>query len=144
MKDLKKLGNFELIINNAGLADPHPDTDQTAWEKVLRLNTVVPALLLAHADTMVRDNGQVINISSAYGHERFGEKGYAVYSASKAALNSITRTFAKQLAPRVRVNGIAPGYVDPSGTRIFRLPSAPVWPASSSSASLLPPTKWQI
>jgi 3-oxoacyl-[acyl-carrier protein] reductase len=112
IEQLRQRSKFDVIVNNAGVSEEEDDTDLAAWERVLRINAVVPALILANAEHLLNDNAVVINISSTCGHERFGGKDLAPYSASKAALNSITRTFAKKLAPRVRVNAIAPGNVD--------------------------------
>ena len=103
---------FDVVINNAALSSSEDDKDRQAWERVFLINTITPALIMANADNLVKDRGVIINISSIYGHERFGFKDMAAYSASKAALDSLTRTFAKKLAPRVRVNAIAPGFVD--------------------------------
>lgn len=110
--ELQNQPPFDVFVNNAGLSESIDETDLREWERILRVNSVVPAVLMAHADKLVADGGVIINISSVYGNERFGDTGLTAYDASKAALNSLTRTFAKKLAPRVRVNAIAPGYVD--------------------------------
>lgn len=112
MQKLIGQGKFDVIINNAGVSKSFDDKEIEDWGRILRINTVVPGLIMGNADRLVNDGGVIINISSVYGHERFGDKGLLGYSASKAALNSLTRTFAKKLAPKVRVMGVAPGYVN--------------------------------
>jgi 3-oxoacyl-[acyl-carrier protein] reductase len=103
---------FDVIVNNAGVSESGKEKDIAEWHRKLHINTIAPGMIMAHADELVASGGSIINISSIYGHERFGDKNFVIYNASKAALNSLTRTFAKKLAPRVRVNAIAPGYVD--------------------------------
>lgn len=103
---------FDVIINNAGVSRSNDDKKYDEWEVVFRINTVAPAVIMGYTSELVNDNGVIINMSSIYGDTRFGFVEMKAYDASKAALNSLTRTFAKQLAPRVRVNAIAPGFVD--------------------------------
>jgi NAD(P)-dependent dehydrogenase (short-subunit alcohol dehydrogenase family) len=108
---LAGMGKFDVLINNAGKAYVLDDRDRQAWESTLRIGAVVPALLMASAAVIVNQGGVIINMSSIYGNERFGNRDMAAFNASKAALNSLTRTFAKKLAPGIRVNAIAPGSV---------------------------------
>jgi 3-oxoacyl-[acyl-carrier protein] reductase len=107
-----KGGDYDVIVNNAGLAKSINELDFNQWEEVLRVNTLVPTVIMAQAKDSMADKGCIINISSLYGHELFGELGLEAYDASKAALNSMTRTYAKKLAPHIRINAVAPGYVD--------------------------------
>ncbi len=124
---LRKQEKFDVIINNAGTDEEIDDKDIAAWERVFRINAITPALILGNAKELMSKNGIIINISSAFGHEMFGDKSLATYSATKAAVNSLTRTFAKQLSPDIRVNAIAPGYVKSrwnenySGSRLKRI-----------------------
>jgi NAD(P)-dependent dehydrogenase (short-subunit alcohol dehydrogenase family) len=108
---------FDVIVNNAGVSESGKEKDIAQWHRKLHINTIAPGMIMAHADKLVSSGGAIINISSIYGHERFGAKNFVIYDASKAALNSLTRTFAKRLAPRVRVNAVAPGYVDSAWTK---------------------------
>lgn len=110
-------GPFDVVVNNAGVSESGKEKDMAEWHRKLHINTVAPGFVMAHADKLLAGGGSIINISSIYGHERFGDSDFVIYDASKAALNSLTRTFAKKLAPRVRVNAIAPGYVDSAWTK---------------------------
>lgn len=110
--NLQSQPKFDVIINNAGVSRRNDDTKFDEWESIFRINAITPAVIMGYADELLNDGGVIINMSSIYGDERFGFVDMKAYDASKAALNSLTRTFAKQLAPRVRVNAIAPGYVD--------------------------------
>jgi 3-oxoacyl-[acyl-carrier protein] reductase len=112
LESLQSMAKFDVIINNAGKSAVTDDRDMAMWELFFRMNAVVPALIMARAPDIMNSSGVIINVSSIYGHERFGAADMAAYDASKAALNSLTRTFAKKLAPDIRVNAIAPGFVD--------------------------------
>jgi 3-oxoacyl-[acyl-carrier protein] reductase len=109
---LQSQPKFDVIVNNAGVSRRNDDKNFNEWQTLFSINAITPAIIMGHADELVSDDGAIINISSVYGGERFGFVEMKAYDASKAALNSLTRTFAKQLAPRVRVNAVAPGYVD--------------------------------
>ena len=107
-----KLGLFDVVVNNAGIF-PDEDLDNiNFWEEMFRINTIFPSLLMSKGEKLVKQGGCFVNISTAIAHPRFGDTEALIYSASKAALNSLTRTFAKKLAPSIRVNALAPGYVD--------------------------------
>ena len=110
--NLQNQPKFDVIINNAGVSRRNDDTKFDEWEAIFRINVITPAIIMGYAGELLNAGGLIINMSSIYGDERFGFIEMKAYDASKAALNSLTRTFAKQLAPRVRVNAIAPGYVD--------------------------------
>jgi len=99
-KFLKRLGKFDVIINNFAFVEDGKDVD--SWERILRANVILPALLLDHID-----EGIMINISSIMGLPKIGS-GIA-YGVSKAALNKFTDTTHK---PRVRINAIAPAEID--------------------------------
>ena len=112
VQNLRNQPKFDVIINNAGVSRRNDDKKFDEWEAIFNINAITPAIIMGYANELVNDDGVIINMSSIYGDERFGFVEMKAYDSSKAALNSLTRTFAKQLAPRVRVNAIAPGYVD--------------------------------
>ncbi|HEY8545105.1 MAG TPA: SDR family oxidoreductase [Acidimicrobiales bacterium] len=107
---------LHILVNNAGATwgAPMADFDEAAWERVLSLNvkgvfhlTKFLRPLLEKAGTE-EDPGRVINIGSIDGIRVPALETYS-YSASKAAVHQLTRHLARQMAPRVTVNAIAPG-----------------------------------
>lgn len=111
---LNELGGVDILVNNAGTNPtfgPMIETESRAVRKVLEVNVEGP-LLLAQATwrSWMRDHGGVIvNIASLGGIRP--SLGIGMYNTSKAALIHMTRQLAMELAPDVRVNGIAPGLV---------------------------------
>lgn len=108
-----RLGGLDLLVNNAGGAFPQPllDTSAESFEQAMTFN-VTTALELTKAAVppmLERGGGSVVNISSAVG--RMADRGYAAYGTAKAALAHLSRIMAMDLAPRIRVNSIAPGAV---------------------------------
>lgn len=107
------LGGLDLLVNNAGGSFPKPllDTSARSFEKAFTFN-VTTALELTKAAVpamLARGGGAVVNISSAAG--RMADRGFAAYGTAKAALTHLTRVMALDLAPHIRVNGIAVGSV---------------------------------
>ena len=118
-----ELGAITVHVNNAGvaLAKPALETDEADWDTVLDTN-LKGAWLVAQevARHMVRlgHGGSIVNIASALGLRAAGQ--VAAYAASKAGLIQLTRVLAIELARHdIRVNAIAPGYVESDMNREF-------------------------
>jgi 3-oxoacyl-[acyl-carrier protein] reductase len=114
-----ELGRLDILINNAGVTSviPHNDLEAVTeedWDKLLMINLRGPFYTTRAAVKALRaSRGVIVNISSAAGVYATGSS--IPYCASKAALNNMTVALARALAPEVRVNAVAPGFVD--GTR---------------------------
>jgi pteridine reductase len=104
---------LDLLVNSASVFDALPlaGTDAAAFDSQMDLNARAPLLLArALAPMLARARGSVVNVVDV-GGGLVPWKGYAAYAASKAALARLTECLALELAPRVRVNGVAPGTV---------------------------------
>ncbi len=99
------------LVNNAGIyrGSKLDEITNQEWEKIINLNMSAPFLLARNLHTQLDDGGSIINISSVYGFR--ADPWAHGYQASKAALIHLTRGLARELAPRLRVNCVAPGYV---------------------------------
>jgi 3-oxoacyl-[acyl-carrier protein] reductase len=110
-----ELGRVDVLLNNAGVYAPIPFLDFTAesWDALFDINVRGPVLLSAAAGRLMRDQGsggRIVHIASTNGLA--AEPEFAHYNASKAALISLAKTMAIELAPYgVLVNAIAPGWV---------------------------------
>jgi 3-oxoacyl-[acyl-carrier protein] reductase len=109
-------GRIDLLVNNAGTTKFALATDLEAvsaddWLRIYQVN-VVGAFQAARAvreAMLAGGGGQIINITSV---AAFAAKGSSIpYCASKAALNNLTIALARSLAPKIRVNAIAPGFI---------------------------------
>jgi 3-oxoacyl-[acyl-carrier protein] reductase len=110
------LGRLDVLVNSAGTTKfvAHEDLDGVSaddWQRLYAVNTIGPfQMMRAAADHLRADGGgEVVNVSSVAGVAGTGSS--LPYCASKAALNNLTITMARVLAPEVRVNAIAPGFV---------------------------------
>jgi len=109
----RELGGVDVVINNAGISIRHNFLDITPdeWNKVLAVNLtgVFYVAQTAARHMMSGDGGVILNTASTNG--MVGYPYYADYNASKAGVIELTRSMALELAPKVRVNAVAPGYV---------------------------------
>lgn len=119
---LGRLGglNVDILVNNAAVNEvcPIDGLCLETWQQVLDTNLTSAFLLLqAAARTMRRRGwGRIVNVSSCYSF--LSRPGRATYSASKAALNGLTRTAALEYGPEgILVNAVCPGFVDTEMTR---------------------------
>lgn len=108
-----RMGSVDVLINNAGISIRHGFLDITPeeWDEVLAVN-LRGAFYMAQtaARHMVeRGSGVILNTASTAGST--GYPHYADYSASKGGVIALTLAMALELAPKVRVNAISPGYV---------------------------------
>ena len=109
------LGRLDVLINSAGTTVfvDHSDLDGVSAEDFQHLyavNTIGPFQMMRAAEPHLRDGGgEVVSVSSISGVAGVGSS--IPYCASKAALNNMTVTMARVLAPEVRVNAVAPGFV---------------------------------
>ncbi|PTA45231.1 SDR family NAD(P)-dependent oxidoreductase [Micromonospora sp. RP3T] len=111
---LDRHGRLDVLVNNAGVAGGGPlaELDEDAARRQLETNLLAP-LRLAHAAVaaLAETRGVLVNVTTSVGMRAW--PGSAVYAAGKAALDSLTRSWAVELAPRgVRVVAVAPGAVD--------------------------------
>ena len=113
----KAFGQTDILVNNAGIYEFGP-LDQISEEHFHKqFDTNVLGLILTTQEALKHfngDGGSVINISSVVGVNPM--PGAAVYSASKAAVDAVTKSLARELGPRkVRVNSINPGMIETEG-----------------------------
>lgn len=113
-------GRLDIVVNNVGGTLPMPVmmTSDEFLEEAFHFN-VTTALALTRAAVphlLEQEGAAVLNISSAMG--RLSERGYLAYGTAKAALAHMTRLLATDLAPRIRVNGLAVGSVLTSALEI--------------------------
>ncbi|MEE1835720.1 SDR family NAD(P)-dependent oxidoreductase [Streptomyces sp. SP17KL33] len=107
-----RFGGIDAVVNNAGLArfGTLDAADPALFDAMFAVNVRAPAELVRCALPHLRDRrGSIVNISSVGGV--LAMPGRSFYGATKAALNSLTRSLAVELAPDVRVNAILPGPV---------------------------------
>jgi NAD(P)-dependent dehydrogenase (short-subunit alcohol dehydrogenase family) len=121
VKVLSHHGRLDVLVNNAGISAtiPHASLKEASpeiWRSLYEVNVIAPWTLIAEAEIALRQSSRsecpscILNISS---HAGIRPKGASIpYSATKAALNHMTKLLAMSLAPQIRVNAIAPGLVN--------------------------------
>lgn len=108
---------IDYLVNCAGIHEQRQlaDTDQAAWQRMLSVNLVGPALLVRLLGERLNAHGAVVNITSLEASRvvaLVNPEPVPHYGASKAALEMLTRSMARDLAVRgIRVNAVAPGFV---------------------------------
>jgi len=110
---ISKMGGVDVVINNAGISIRHNFLDITPeeWNRVMSVNLtgVFYVAQTAARHMFERGSGVILNTASTNG--MVGQPFYADYNATKAGVIALTRTMAVELAPKIRVNAVAPGYV---------------------------------
>src|SRR5690554_686863 len=100
------------LVNNASVFYPNPTENATEddWQEIMGANLKAPFFLLQHClPALKKSSGSVVNLIDIYSEKPL--KDHPLYCASKAGLAALTRSWAKDLAPAVRVNGVSPGAI---------------------------------
>lgn len=105
-------GRLDALVNNASVFYPTPTAGATEddWDTILNTNLKAPFFLVqACLSELRRNHGSVVNLIDIYSERPIDD--HPLYCASKAGLAALTRSWAKDLAPEVRVNGVSPGAI---------------------------------
>lgn len=103
---------INLLVNNASSFYPTPfgNANQQDWDNLIGSNLKAPYFLAqALAPELIATGGCIINIADIYAEKPLGD--HSIYSIAKAGNLMLTKSLAQELAPQVRVNGIAPGAI---------------------------------
>lgn len=112
MAAIESFGRLDLLVNNASSFFPVAlgEIELSHWEELTGSNLRAPFFLAQQAaPELAKTGGSIVNIVDIHAERPL--KGYPVYSIAKAGLAAMTRSLALELAPRVRVNGVAPGAI---------------------------------
>ena len=107
---VQRFGRLDALVNNASsfYASPIGDITAAVWDDLMGTNLRAPLFLAqAAAPALKRSQGAIVNIADIHADRPL--KNYVVYSVAKSGLVAITRSLARELAPEVRVNAVAPG-----------------------------------
>ena len=112
-------GSIDFVIPSAGiyLAEPFADMSDAQWRRTLSINLDGVFYLLSRVQSHLSEGSAIVNLTSLAGHR--GAYSNAHYSASKGALTSLTRSLARELGPKTRVNAVAPGIIETPMIREF-------------------------
>lgn len=116
-KTISEFGGVDVIVNNAGVMTTQPiaEMDDATYDAMMDINVRGTFNMLREGAKHLRDHGRVINFSTTALHLKL--PGYAVYNATKAAVEAMTAVYAKELRGRhITVNAVAPG---PVATELF-------------------------
>lgn len=132
---LEKLGGLDYLFNNAGTPGPNPPydfkklelMDEEFWRELLDVNLVSMLRVAREArQALTARKGAIVNTASVAG---LGFRGSSIaYGATKAAVINLTISLARSMGPDVRVNAVAPGFVD--------TPFTANWPAARRQAAI--------
>ncbi|MCP8896551.1 glucose 1-dehydrogenase [Shinella daejeonensis] len=119
---VERFGRLDILVNNAGVAihGDSGDFDDETWRKVMSLNVdaVFRACRAALAPMRAQGAGVILNIGSMSGIVSNIPQNQVAYNSSKAAVHMMTKSLASELAAEnIRVNAIAPGYIDTDMSR---------------------------
>jgi pteridine reductase len=109
---LEGFGRLDILVNNASSFFPVAlgAIEASHWEELMGSNLRAPLFIAQEAAAeLAKREGAIVNIVDIHAERPL--KGYPVYSIAKAGLAALTRSLALELAPRVRVNGVAPGAI---------------------------------
>lgn len=107
-----RFGGVDFIVPGAGIymAEPFAEMTDEQWRRTLSINLDGVFYLCRRAAAHLRDGSSIVNITSLAAHR--GAVKNAHYAASKGALGAFSRSLARELAPRTRVNAVAPGIIE--------------------------------
>lgn len=109
---LESFGRLDLLVNNASSFFPIAigSVEPSHWEELIGSNLRAPLFIAQEAaPELAKHEGAIVNIVDIHADRPL--KGYPLYSIAKAGIAALTRALAIELAPRVRVNGVAPGAI---------------------------------
>lgn len=114
------IDRLDILVNNAGLGEMAPIEDQTidSFDRQFAVNVRAPFFLVQQLLPILGEGSSIVMLSSVVARAAFD--GSAIYSATKGAVEVLTRNLAKELGPRgIRVNAIAPGAIDTDMAQVF-------------------------
>ena len=114
-KAIKKFGKIDILVNNAGIVFDVPFEKRTVeqWKRTLEVNLIGVFLCSKYVAPYMKKqkSGTIVNVSSTNAIDSFNPESMD-YDASKAGVAILTKSLAKELAPTIYVNAVAPGWVD--------------------------------
>ncbi|MGX5804437.1 SDR family NAD(P)-dependent oxidoreductase [Bradyrhizobium sp. Arg314] len=109
---IERFGHLDHLIPAAGIFEDQPFAEMTdeQWRRTMSVNLDGVFYVCRRAIPFIRPGGSIVTISSGAAHA--GSPGHVHYSASKGAVLAFTKSLAKELAPKIRVNTVSPGAID--------------------------------
>ncbi|WP_319517926.1 SDR family NAD(P)-dependent oxidoreductase [uncultured Martelella sp.] len=109
---VERFGGIDFLIPSAGIyqSKPFAEMSDAEWHRTVSVNLDGVFYLCRRALTALRDDASIVTIASLAAYR--GAFSNAHYGATKGAMVSLTRALSRELAPKVRVNGIAPGIIE--------------------------------
>jgi 3-oxoacyl-[acyl-carrier protein] reductase len=110
---IRTMGGLDVLVNNAGISIRHNFLDITPdeWDKVMAVNLTGVFYMAQTAAKHMWEQGSGVILQTASTNGLVGQPYYADYNATKAGVIELTKSMAIELAPKVRVCAVAPGYV---------------------------------
>jgi 3-oxoacyl-[acyl-carrier protein] reductase len=107
-----ELGNIDILVNNAGyiVRPGHSNVVKDSWDRTIAVNLTGAWMVTKYVVPHMKAGGAILNIASYVG--QLGSQWVLAYGAAKAGMINMTKAYAKELAPYIRVNCISPGNFD--------------------------------
>ncbi|BCM17702.1 SDR family oxidoreductase [Mesorhizobium sp. J8] len=124
---MSRFGQIDHLVPAAGIFEDHPIEKMTdeQWRRTMSVNLDGVFYVCRRAIPFIRPGGTIVTISSGAAHS--GSPGHAHYSASKGGVLAFTKSLAKELAPKIRVNTVSPGTIDTPMVEEYMKKHGPEW-----------------